>query len=223
MKFQHENATFSLYEIHEKTLLHAKSFAILHRMGYRSFHNLVNLCQKTGKVMTGRYGIAVLCLWVLSVTMFIGQVQAKTEELKGFKDWMIYKQETAKGRICFMSSVPKELRGDYDRANRGETRVFVSHGPGKAERDVVSVLAGYRYKKQSEVDFSIDKKSATLFTLDNRAWSQGPEDDMRLVASMKRGSKLIVTGVSSRNNKTIDEYSLSGFTAAKNFLDKACP
>ena len=117
----------------------------------------------------------------------------------------------------------KPLRGDYDRANRGETRVFVSHGPGKAERDVVSVLAGYRYKKQSEVDFSIDKKSATLFTLDNRAWSQGPEDDMRLVAAMKRGSKLIVTGVSSRNNKTIDEYSLSGFTAAKNFLDKACP
>ncbi|MGB1469564.1 MAG: invasion associated locus B family protein, partial [Candidatus Puniceispirillaceae bacterium] len=215
--FKHENATFSLYEFHEKALLHAKSFAILHRMGYRSFHNLVNLCQKTGKVMTGRNGIAFLCLWVLSVTMVTGQVHAKTEELKGFKDWMIYKQETAKGRICFMSSVPKELRGDYDRANRGETRVFVSHGPGKAERDVVSVLAGYRYKKQSEVDFSIDKKSATLFTLDNRAWSQGPEDDMRLVAAMKRGSKLIVTGVSSRNNKTIDEYSLSGFTAAKNF------
>ena len=85
------------------------------------------------------------------------------------------------------------------------------------------MLAGYRYKKQTEVNFSIDKKSAILFTLDNRAWSQGPEDDMKLVAAMKRGSKLIVTGLSSRNNKTIDEYSLSGFTAAKNFLDKACP
>lgn len=173
--------------------------------------------------MTGRYSITVLCLWILVVALGTGQVEAKTEELKGFKDWTVYKQETAKGRICFMSSVPKKLLGDYDRANRGETRVFVTHGPGKAERDVVSVLAGYRYRKQTEVDFSIDKKSATLFTLDNRAWSQGPEDDMKLVAAMKRGSKLIVTGMSSRNNKTIDEYSLSGFTAAKNFLDKACP
>lgn len=173
--------------------------------------------------MTGRYGVAVLCLWIVAMVVVTGQVQAKTEELKGFKDWMVYKQETANGRICFMSSVPKKMRGDYDRANRGETRVFVSHGPGRAERDVVSVLAGYRYKKQSEVDFSIDKKSANLFTLENRAWSQGPEDDMKLVAAMKRGSKLIVTGVSSRNNKTIDEYALSGFTAAKNFLDKACP
>ena len=123
--------------------------------------------------------------------MFIGQVQAETEELNGFKDWMIYKQETAKGRICFMSSVPKKLRGDYDRANRGETRVFVSHGPGKAERDVVSVLAGYRYKKQSEVDFSIDKKSATLFTLENRAWSQGPEEVFwSLAASYSRKALL---------------------------------
>ena len=173
--------------------------------------------------MTGRYVVVVFCLWVLGVVSATGQAVAKTEELKGFKDWMVYKQETDKGRICFMSSVPKALRGDYDRANRGETRVFVSHGPGKAERNVVSVLAGYRYKKQSEVDFSVDKKSTTLFTLDNRAWSQGPEDDMKLIAAMKRGSRLIVTGVSSRNNKTIDEYSLSGFTAAKGFMDKTCP
>ena len=50
MEFKDENATFSLYEFREKTLLHAKSFAILHRMGYRSFHNLVNLCQKWGKL-----------------------------------------------------------------------------------------------------------------------------------------------------------------------------
>jgi hypothetical protein len=40
---------------------------------------------------------------------------------------------------------------------------------------------------------------------------------------MKRGSKLVVIGISSRNNKTIDDYSLGGFTAAKAFLDKACP
>ena len=173
--------------------------------------------------MTGKYVFALFGLLLLGMVLGTGQAEAKTEELKGFKDWMVYKQETAKGRICFMSSVPKKLRGDYDRSNRGETRVFVSHGPGKAERNVVSVLAGYRYKKQSEVDFSVDKKKSTLFTLDNRAWSQGPEDDMKLIAAMKRGSRLIVTGVSSRNNKTIDEYSLSGFTAAKAFLDKACP
>lgn len=171
----------------------------------------------------GYQRFAGLTAFFFGVLLVMQPALANTEELKSFKDWQVYKQETSQGRICFMSSVPKKLRGDYDRSNRGETRVFVSHGPGKGERGVVSVLAGYRYKKQSEVDFTIDKKAYKLFTLDNRAWSQGEEDDQRMVVAMKRGSKLNVTGISSRNNKTIDEYSLSGFTAAKAFLDKACP
>jgi len=165
----------------------------------------------------------VLAVLMVGGVFFIQPAHAKPEELKSFNDWQVYKSETDQGRICFMSSVPKQLRGDYERSNRGETRVFVTHGPGKNERDVVSVLAGYRYKKQSEVDFAIDKKSSKLFTLDNRAWSQSHEDDQRLIVAMKRGTKLVVTGLSSRNNKTIDEYSLSGFTKAKAFLDKACP
>jgi hypothetical protein len=167
--------------------------------------------------------LATLTVFFIGVAVLFQPALASTEELKSFKEWQVYKKETDQGRICFMSSVPKELKGDYDRDNRGETRVFVSHGPGKSERDVVSVLAGYRYKNQSEVDFVIDKKAHRLFTLDNRAWSQGPEDDQRLISGMKRGTTLVVTGISSRNNKTIDRYSLSGFTAAKAFLDKSCP
>ena len=87
----------------------------------------------------------------------------------------------------------------------------------------MSVIAGYRYLNQSTVTFEIDKRKTPLFTLENRAWSQGPEDDQKLIVAMKRGATLIVTGTSSRNNKTIDEYSLSGFTKAKAFLDRACP
>ena len=126
------------------------------------------------------------------------------------------------GTCVIRGCVPKKLLGDYDRKNRGETRVFVSHGPGSSERNVVSVLAGYNYKKHSEVTFEINKSEYILFTLENRAWSPGAEEDMNLINAMKRGKKLIVTGVSSRENKTIDEYSLSGFTLAKKFLDKSC-
>lgn len=146
---------------------------------------------------------------------------AKVVEMETFKDWSVFRDDSASPRVCYMSSVPKKLRGNYDRNNRGETRVFVTHF-GKNDRNVVSVLAGYKYKKQSDVTFAIDGKNTTLFTKDNRAWSLGPEDDSVLVTRMKRGNKLIVTGVSSRGNETIDEYSLSGFTKAKAFLDKLC-
>ena len=163
----------------------------------------------------------ILSALVMSFAL-LSPAQAKIVAMESFKDWTVYRGDTDAGRLCYMSTEPKKLRGDYDRNNRGETRIFVTHGPGKADRNVISVLAGYKYKKQSDVTFNIDGKETTLFTMDNRAWAVGPEDDSTLVTRMKRGNKLVVTGISSRGNKTIDEYSLSGFTKAKAFMDKLC-
>lgn len=154
--------------------------------------------------------------------VFSTSLSAEIIKMETFKDWSVYRDDSDAGRICYMSSEPKKLRGNYDINNRGETRVFVTHGPGKADRNVVSVLAGYKYKKQSDVVFKIDGRETILFTMDNRGWSLGPEDDATLVTRMKRGSKLTVTGTSSRGNVTIDDYSLSGFTKAKAFMDQKC-
>ena len=171
-------------------------------------------------------GLTALLRGMLSIVAvsfaLLSPAQAKIVAMESFKDWTVYRGDTDAGRLCYMSTEPKKLRGDYDRNNRGETRIFVTHGPGKADRNVISVLAGYKYKKQSDVTFNIDGKETTLFTMDNRAWAVGPEDDSTLVTRMKRGNKLVVTGTSSRGNKTIDEYSLSGFTKAKAFMDKLC-
>ena len=138
------------------------------------------------------------------------------------KDWGAYRYDDAAGRMCFISSVPKESNGKYDPNNRGETRVFVSHGPDKSERDVVQVVAGYRYKPQSDVAINIDGKKFTLFTIEDRAYASSEEDDVRMIAAMKRGSKMTVVGISSRGTKTTDRYSLAGFTKTKLVIDKTC-
>jgi len=170
--------------------------------------------------LSRRWAIFIILFASLSGT---GSAFGSAQELQIFDKWAVYSKKSDAGRICFMSSVPTKLEGDYDRANRGETRVYVTHGPGKSERNVVSVQAGYRYAKQSEVEFSIDGKKTMLFTLDNFAWAQGADQDQKLIQAMKRGNSLVVVGTSSRKNKTTDTYSLSGFTKAKSFLDKTCP
>ena len=43
-----------------------------------------------------------------------------------------------------------------------------------------------------------------------------------MIYAMKKGIKLIVTGVSTRGTKTVDTYTLTGFTAAYNKLTKDC-
>jgi hypothetical protein len=86
----------------------------------------------------------------------------------------------------------------------------------------VQVIAGYRYKPQSDVTVKIDKKTFTLFTIEDRAYAESEEDDIRIIAAMKRGSKMTVVGTSSRGTKTTDTYSLLGFTKAKSVIDKTC-
>ena len=138
--------------------------------------------------------------------------------------WRAFRSGSGDAQICFITSEPTKLEGDYDRNNRGETRVFVTHHGSNAEdRSVVSSVAGYRFKEGEDVEFDVDGRKYTLFSVDTRAWATKPSQDAELTTAMKRGNRLKVTGVSSRGNKTVDTYSLTGFTRALGIIDKACP
>ena len=157
------------------------------------------------------------------ITSFVAPTTfAEPVEMLVSKDWGAYRYDNDGSRLCFVSSVPTKSQGKYDPKNRGDVRVFVSHGPGKAERDVVQVIAGYRYKPQSDVSLTIDGKSFKLFTIEDRAYAESEEDDRRIITLMKRGSRMTVVGISSRGTKTTDTYSLSGFTKTKAVIDKTC-
>ena len=160
--------------------------------------------------------------FVIVTSLMVPTAFAEPAEMLVSKKWGAYRYDNDGSRICFVSSVPTKSEGKYDPKNRGDIRVFVSHGPGKAERDVVQVIAGYRYKPQSDVSLTIDGKSFKLFTIEDRAYSESEEDDLRIIKLMKRGSRMTIVGISSRGTKTTDTYSLSGFTKTKAVIDKTC-
>jgi len=170
---------------------------------------------KMSKVISGFTFVIVISF--LAPTAF-----AEPVEMLVSKKWGAYRYDSDGNRICFVSSVPTKSEGKYDPKNRGDIRVFVSHGPGKAERNVVQVIAGYRYKSQSDVLMTIDGKRFKLFTIEDRAYAESEEDDRRIITLMKRGSRMTVVGISSRGTKTTDTYSLSGFTKTKAVIDKTC-
>ncbi len=164
------------------------------------------------------------CIACFAAVMITGAAHAQSGEVIAENgDWISYKAGSGKNTECFITSQPTKYQGNYDRNNRGETRVFVSHHEAsEGIRGEVSVVAGYKYKTNSEVTFNIDGKNFTLFTVDTRAWATKPSQDKAIVSAMKKGRTLKVTGTSSRGNKTIDTYSLKGFTAAMKKIDKTC-
>lgn len=145
---------------------------------------------------------------------------AKDKFLGVFTNWEARVSTVGKSKVCFMSGLPKKSEGKYTR--RGETSVIITHWPDKKRFDEVSVVAGYTYQDDSKVDVVIDGKLYDMYTEDDRAWRYSSQEDLQLVLAMRKGKIMVVRGISSRGTKTVDTYSLDGFTAAHKAINRAC-
>ena len=135
-------------------------------------------------------------------------------------DWSALRHGTGNKKICFIQSVPTKETGNYKK--RGHTLVLVAHRPAEKSIDVFELRAGYSYKKNSEVIVNIDGHKFKLFTFKNTAWAKTPKTDRALTRAMIRGRIMTAAGISIRGTKTLDTYSLKGFTAAYNVIGKIC-
>lgn len=150
-----------------------------------------------------------------------GGAQASEPKTLGtFKNWSANLLVENKDKICYLHGEPGKSAGEYTK--RGDTYMQVAHRTGAKARNEVSVTAGYTYKKDSAVTLTIDGKKFVLFTNADTAWAGEENPDDKLVAAMRAGHSMVVEGTSSRGTATVDSYSLAGFTAAHNAINKAC-
>lgn len=147
-------------------------------------------------------------------------VAAEAKRIGTFDAWSAFSFGDGQSKLCYVHSVPESSDGDYTR--RGETYVQITHRPAEKSLNVIGITAGYVYKPGSEAEVEIDGNKHTLFTNGDGAWARDAKGDAALVAAMKAGNTMIVRGTSTRGTLTIDTYSLRGFTAAHNAINKAC-
>ena len=164
------------------------------------------------------YNIILCTVLIIS---FVNNTLAKTKFIGTYKDWTAYSNKEKNGKTCFIASEPLKSSGKYNKSNRGKTYVFVTNIKNGTSHEI-SVVAGFNYKKNTKVKFTIDKNTTLLFPIDDRAWSESSKVDKILVRKMKKGNKLIIEGTSSPGNTITDHYSLSGFTKALSLIDKNC-
>jgi len=140
--------------------------------------------------------------------------------LSAFKDWAAYTVKEDGGLACYIASQPKA--SEPSDANRDPIWILVTHRPYKKVQDEVSIYVGYPFEKGSDAIVEIDGEKFTLFTDNETAWASSPALDGKLVQAMRKGRQMVVRGVSQRGTKTVDSYSLIGFTAAHQAISKAC-
>ena len=140
--------------------------------------------------------------------------------IETFRSWSGFVRSESGKKVCYVGSVPEKEKGKYER--RGKTFVLVTHRPAEKRFGVVSIEAGYTFKKGSDVTVLIGGQGYSMFTSDGVAWAHDAKADRALVGAMRRGLEMVVKGTSSRSTLTEDTYSLAGFTAAHAAISTAC-
>ncbi|MBN43236.1 MAG: hypothetical protein CL573_07105 [Alphaproteobacteria bacterium] len=167
-----------------------------------------------------RYSLRALALVLVPLLLIPSVAQAQEAKRIGrFGDWDAYIRGVGNSQFCYMVSKPKTASLQ---SRRGEIFFLVWHRPGMEEFDVVQVDIGYPFKEESAVEVRIGGQAWSLFTEGEIAWTRNKKDDKALAAAIRKGSRMTVKGMSSRNNPTTDSYSLKGTTAAYVAINKAC-
>ena len=160
---------------------------------------------------------------ILSLFYFTFGILNAEENLKSigkFKDWESFVLSQDGNKTCFAQSIPvvrapKKLKRD-------PSRLFVSFRPAENIKNEVSVTNGYEFKLKAPVIAKSGKKSYDLFSKGRFAWVVENEDETKLIKTMKKASRLMIIGNTSKGDQTTDHYSMMGFTKAYSAAKKDC-
>ena len=137
-------------------------------------------------------------------------------------DWTVFAADNP--RECWAVSPPKSSVNTRDgqpaEVARGDIRLYVAYRPG--QNGELSFTGGYPFAPDSTVEVDVGGQKFSLFTEGESAWTGSPADDERLIAALRAGANVVITGRSSRGTTTRDTFSLMGLTAATNAARARC-
>ena len=162
----------------------------------------------------------ILLVILFSSFFNVANTEDSLKSLGKFKDWESFVLLQDGNKICFAQSkpvirAPKKLK-------RNPSRLFVSFRPNENIKNEISVTNGYEFKIKSPVSAKSGKKSYDLFSKGNFAWVVERKDEIKLISTMKKASRLMIIGNSSKDEQSTDHYSMMGFTKAYNSAKKSC-
>ena len=121
---------------------------------------------------------------------------------------------------CYIGSLP--LKSDLpETKKRGDNYILVYKILGSDE-NIVQVEAGYKYNLNKDIAVKIDNTFFSFYSTEDSSETAWTNDDDKVIYAMKKGLELVLSGESSRGTITNDIYTLKGFTAAINKLNKDC-
>ena len=152
-------------------------------------------------------------IFIIFLTTFANQVNAEEVKKMGtHKDWETYIVKSNSGKVCFAQSKPVL---QAPKKNIREARLFVSFRPAENITNEISITSGYEYNNKNSIS-AVSGKNKYKFDIvqESFAWMTSNKLEKKMIKTMQKGSRIMVTGYNQKGSQTIDHYSLLGFTKA---------
>ena len=153
-------------------------------------------------------------IYIAIINAFLFSNSSIAENTKGV--WKFIKDPD----YCLIESRPIKTEIPEGK-KRGDNYIYV-YRINNDPNAVIQITAGYNYKQNTPVKVKIDKSEYEFYTHQDVPDSAWTEKDNEVIFAMKKGLELTIIGVSSRGTKTVDTYTLKGFTSAYNKLTEDC-
>lgn len=160
--------------------------------------------------------LKILCILLVSQLFALC---ASAQKFHGrYVDWSLFSNEQGKKNICYITAVP--VKKISNAQNRGEPYIIITKTKGKLPE--ISVVSGYYYKKNSQVELSFGLRKFNMLTYKSQSWTYSIDDDIEIIKALRNDDSVIAIATSDRNQFSKDRYSLVGFDKAYKALQKLC-
>ena len=137
-----------------------------------------------------------------------------------FKDWETLVLNKDNEKTCFAQTKPVL---QAPKSDKREARLFVSFRPNDKILNEISTTSGYEFNSQNSILATSGKKKYKFdIAQDTFAWISSNNVEKKMIKTMKKGSRIMITAYNKSGSQTIDHYSLLGFTKAYNSAKKSC-
>ncbi len=167
--------------------------------------------------------MSIIKNFIIIIFISLFSVSANSQEVKKvgkFKDWEVMVITEQAGKVCFAQSVPVL---QAPKSNLREARMFVSFRPGEKISNEISITGGYEFNNKNSITAKSGKSKYKFdIAQEGFAWIANNKIENKMIKTMKRGSRIMITGYNQKGSQTIDHYSLLGFTKAYNATKANC-
>jgi hypothetical protein len=142
--------------------------------------------------------------------------QQRPQALGTFQDWTAAMYQEGGKKVCYAFTRASKSEGAGTRQN---VMLTVTHRP--QGRDQVALRSGYAYARNAEVAVTVGGTEMEFYTAQDNAFAR---EGAKAVAAFRGGASAVAKGPGPQGRGTAtDTFSLSGFGAAYEAINKECP